>query len=110
MAAHPEDLTWTTSNEPIRFDLADDTDYPFMNDEQLITERDRQREQLGELTMHSSSSPAVDQLRSSIQREVDRMTEELRCRARSRHPSSYSRNDQLRSTRSLSWPPHKDQQ
>jgi hypothetical protein len=108
MSAHPEDLTWTQSPEPIRFNLSCDTDYTFTQDEQLMAERDRQRRQLDELTLHPGSSPAVDQLRASIEREVDRMTDELRRRARARHPSSRNMGTRLRSVRSLSWPPHAD--
>ena len=41
----------------------------FGND-QLIAERERQQSQLDELTLHPGSSPAVGQLRSSIESEV----------------------------------------
>jgi hypothetical protein len=105
MSAHPEHLSWTQSEAPIRVVLDADTDYTMFGDEQLMAERDRQRDQLDELTMHPGGSPAVDQLRSSIEREVGRMTDELRRRARSRHPSSRTLGNRLRSMRALSWPP-----
>lgn len=81
-------------------------DYSDVSDEYLLDERDRQQRQLDELTLHSYHSDAVDHLRQSIEREVQRMTGELRRRARSRHPSSRGMADRLRPLRSLSWPPH----
>ena len=109
MSAHPENPTWTQSSEPIQVNLDAETDYTTFGDEHLITERDRQRAQLDELTMHAGSSPVVNQLRASIEREVGRMTDELRRRARSRHPSSRGLGGRLRSIRSLSWPPRTGQ-
>jgi len=82
------------------------TDYTLFSDEQLDLERDRQQAQLDELMLHSGNSLAVSQLRSSIEREVERMTSELKRRARSRHPSSRGLSARLRPLRSLSWPPH----
>ena len=82
------------------------TDYSYLSDEQLAEERDRQQAQLDELKTHAGESAPVRQLRSSIDRDVKRMTDELRRRARSRHPSSRSLSDRLRPLRSLSWPPH----
>jgi hypothetical protein len=108
MSAHPQDLTWTQSAEPIQVVLDGDTDYTSFGDEELSAERDRQCQQLDELTLHPGSSPAVTQLRASIEREVGRMNEELKRRARSRHPSSRGMSGRLRSARSLSWPPHTD--
>jgi hypothetical protein len=108
MSAHPQDLTWTQSDEPIQVLLDGDSDYTSFGNEELSIERDRQRQQLDELTLHPDSSPAVTQLRASIEREVGRMEGELRRRARSRHPSSRGMTGRLRSVRSLSWPPHTD--
>jgi hypothetical protein len=108
MSAHPQDLTWTKSDEPIQVLLDGDIDYTSFGDEELSIERDRQRQQLDELTLHPGSSPAVSQLRASIEREVGRMEDEQRRRARSRHPSSRGVSGRLRSVRSLSWPPHTD--
>jgi hypothetical protein len=108
MSTHPQDLTWTQSTEPIQVLLDDDTDYTSFGDEELSGERDRQRQQLDELSLHPGSSPAVTQLRASIEREVGRMNDELKRRARSRHPSSRGMSSRLRSVRSVSWPPHTD--
>jgi hypothetical protein len=106
MSVHPDNLTWTQSDAPIRVVLDAETDYTGFDDEQLILERDRQRQQLDELNLHRGSSPAVAQLRDTLEREVDRMEEELHRRARSRHPSSRGLSLRLRSLRSLSWPPN----
>ena len=101
MSVHPDNLTWSRSDVPIRIDLNGDTDYSMFGDEQLRIERDRQSEQLQELVMSPGGSPAVAQLRQSLEREVERMTDELRRRARSRHPSSRSLSGRLRV-----WRPH----
>jgi hypothetical protein len=105
MSVHPDNLTWTQSDAPIRVILDGDTDYTRFDDEQLAIERDNQRHQLDELILHPTSSMAVLQLRDTLQREVDRMTDELTRRARSRHPSSRGIGSRFRSFRSLSWPP-----
>jgi hypothetical protein len=108
MSTHPKDLTWTQSSEPLQIDTGGVIDYTYFSDEQLLLERDRQRSQLDELVLHSGSSGAVEDLRASIDREVERMTDELRQRARSRHPSSRSMVSRIRPLRSLTWPPHAD--
>ncbi len=100
MSVHPDNLAWTQSEVPIRVVLDDDSDYSMYGNDQLIAERERQQSQLDELTMHPSSSPAVGQLRSSIESEVARITDELVRRARSRHPSSQRLGERLRSLRS----------
>ncbi len=102
MSLHPDNLTWTRSDVPIRIDLDDDTDYSMFDDDHLRAERDRQRQQLDELVLHPGGSPAVALLRQSLEGEIDRMTDELRRRARSRHPSSRSVGGRLRSWRPLS--------
>jgi hypothetical protein len=99
VSVHPDNLTWTQSEDPIRVVLDAENDYSMFDDDQLIAERDRQQNQLDELTMHPGSSPAVGQLRSSIESEVGRMTDELLRRARSRHPSSHRMGGRLRSLR-----------
>jgi len=99
MSVHPDNLTWTQSEVPIRVVLDAESDYTVFDNEQLITERDRQQNQLDELTLHPGSSPAVGQLRSSIESEVGRMNDELLRRARSRHPSSNRPGGRLRSLR-----------
>jgi hypothetical protein len=108
VSSHPRDLAWTKSGEPLLVEANGDTDYTFFSDEQLASERDRQQDQLDELTRHSGHSPAVSQLHDSIEREVGRMTAELKRRARLRHPSSRGNVGRLRPLRSLSWPPHSD--
>lgn len=65
-------------------------DYALDADEQLIAERDRLRIQSDELTMHPGASPGVSQVLVSIEQEIERITDELRQRARSRHPSAQS--------------------
>jgi len=99
MSVHPDNLAWTQSDVPIRVVIDAESDYTTFGDDQLIAERDRQKKQLDELTMHPSSSPAVGQLRSSIEGEVRRMSDELLRRARSRHPSSRRLGGRLRSLR-----------
>ncbi|MGO8871113.1 MAG: hypothetical protein ACLQPH_06870 [Acidimicrobiales bacterium] len=81
--------------------------YLLSTDEQLIVERDRQQHQLDELIRHPAGSACVMQLATSIERDVDRKTEELLRRARARHPSSRTLSARLR-FRSLPWPPSAD--
>jgi hypothetical protein len=102
MSVHPDGLAWSRSEDPIEVRLDGVPDFTHYSDERLHTERDSQIDQLRELTMHGS--PAVDALRASIEREVNYMTDELKRRARAKHPSSF-RADSLRPLRSLSWPP-----
>ncbi len=64
--------------------------YALHADDQLIAERDRLRTQSDELTMHSAGSPGVSQLLVGIEQEIERITDELLQRARSRHPSTRS--------------------
>ncbi len=64
--------------------------YRGLTDAQLLDERDRQRIQLDELARHPGGSPAISELRTSIGREVEQMTDELHRRARSRHPAARS--------------------
>ena len=101
MSVHPDNLTWSRSEVPIRIDLEGDTDYSMFGDDQLRLERDRQSQQLLELVLHPGGSPAVAQLHQSLEREVERMSDELRRRARSRHPSSRGLSGRLRL-----WRPH----
>ena len=77
MSTQPRDLAWTQSSEPLQVDADGVTDYSFFSDEQLAEERDRQQAQLDELKTHAGESAPVRQLRSSIDREVKRMTDEL---------------------------------
>ena len=72
--------------------------YALYADDQLTAERDRLRIQSDELTMQSAGSPGVSQILVGIEQEIDRITDELLQRARSRHPSA----------RSLGARPHRD--
>ena len=102
MSVHPEDLGPTQSSKSIQEVMGVGADFTMIGDEQLIIERERQRKQLDEMTMNPGSYPAVGQLLSGIEREVERMTDELIRRARSGHPASRSVRGRLRSMRSLS--------
>ncbi len=62
--------------------------YALYSDEQLLADRGRLRDQLDELTAHPGQTPGVAQLLVSIEQEIERITDELLQRARSRHPSS----------------------
>ena len=62
--------------------------YELLTDEQLIVERDRLRQQLNSLTMNPGSSPIISQILVNMEQEIERMTDELRQRAISLHPSS----------------------
>ncbi len=63
-------------------------DYSRYGEEQLLQERERRQKQLDELTLHPERSPATWSLLASIDAEIERITDELIRRARSRHPSS----------------------
>jgi hypothetical protein len=65
-------------------------DYALHADDQLIAERDRLRNQSDDLTMHPGGTPGVSQLLVTIEQEIERITDELILRARSRHPSARS--------------------
>jgi hypothetical protein len=76
--------------------------YRLFTNEQLIVERRRLRDQLDELTINPGKSGVVTQTLVNMEHELDRMTDELRQRAISRHPSSGM--SVLRRFRSMSWP------
>jgi hypothetical protein len=82
-----------------------DVSYRLFTDEQLIIERRRLVNQLDELTMNPGSSPVASQILVNMEREIERMTDELRQRALSQHPSSGGMSV-LRRFRSMSWPSH----
>ncbi len=67
------------------------TSFEMFNDEWLALKRDRRLQQLFDLAMHPIKSPVYLELMSSMQREIDGMTDELVRRARSRHPSARGR-------------------
>jgi len=104
MATRSDEPSRRQRGGPVRTRIDGATSYILFNDEQLVIERDRCQEQADELRRHPGRSPAVGQLLVSIEDEIDRMTDELLRRARSRHPSSRRLSSRLR-FRSLPWPP-----
>jgi hypothetical protein len=65
-------------------------DYARYSDDQLIAERERRQRQRDELVLHTDGEATVYTLLVSIDGEVERITDELMRRARSRHPSSFN--------------------
>jgi len=65
-------------------------DYALLAEDQLLAERDRLRIQSDELTTHPAASPGVSQRLVSIEEQIERISDELLQRARSRHPSARS--------------------
>jgi hypothetical protein len=63
-------------------------DFGGYSDDQLIVERDRRQRDLEELTLRRDHTSTSCARLVSLDREVDRLTDELIRRARSRHPSS----------------------
>jgi hypothetical protein len=96
MTSQPEEVAWTESEEPLRVRLDGKTDYTNFGDKQLLDERGAQQTQLDELVLHPGSSPAVLQLRASIEREIGYMSDELGRRGRSKDQSSGRTRSRLR--------------
>ncbi len=86
MHIRPDFLSRTRGLDPAGALEATD-DYGAYSDDRLHDERDRKQRQLDELTLHPDRS-AVCSLLVSIDGEIERITDELIRRARSRHPSS----------------------
>ena len=63
------------------------SDYRSMNEQQLVTTRDRRRRQLDELTRGADGSSLTGARRAALDAEVEQITDELIRRARQRHPS-----------------------
>lgn len=61
--------------------------YRLFTDKQLISERTRLRARLEDLTMNPGSSPAVGQVLVNMERDLERMTDEVGRRSIARHPS-----------------------
>ena len=99
----PVTATWTPPRDDRLADTGDVISYSLFADEQLINERDRLRVQLEELTMNPGSSPVASQILVNMEQEIEHMTDELRQRALSLHPSSGI--SLLRRFRSMPWPP-----
>lgn len=66
-----------------------DVDYRVYTDDQLIAERDHRQRRLEELTRRRDHTTAICSQLVTLDGEVERMTDELIRRARSRHPSSH---------------------
>ena len=66
-------------------------DFGRYSDDQLMAERERRQRQRSELSLHTDAEPAAHTALASIDREVERINDELIRRARSRHPSSFRR-------------------
>ena len=102
MGTQPDIPTGAQRARSRRTGTDSDVNYRLFTDEQLIVERGRLRDQLEELTMNPGSSPVASQILANMEQEVERMTDELRQRALSLHPSSGM--SLLRRFRSMSWP------
>ena len=101
----PGTATWTPPREDRLTNTSGVISSSLIGDEQLVSERDHLRDRLDELTKNPGSSPVASQILVNMEREIERMTDELRQRALSRHPSSGGMSV-LRRFRSMSWPSH----
>lgn len=94
MASHEISSSSQDPDRP-RMQVYGVTSFVAYSDEELILERDRRRKQMDELTMRRGASPSLIQLIVSIDREVERMTDELTRRATAKHPASRSLRTRL---------------
>ncbi len=78
----------TTPHGPKAGEVESVPNYSRYGEGQLVAERERRQKQLDELTLHTDRSAATGSLLASIDAEIERITDELVRRARSRHPSS----------------------
>jgi hypothetical protein len=81
MASHEKARSSQDDDHP-RMQVYGISSFVAYSDEELILERDRKREQLDELTLRPDASPSVIQLLVSIDREIERIMDELARRAR----------------------------
>ena len=88
MPIRPSFLTRVKDSDPSPTTVDATLDYGGYDDDELLAERDRQQRQLEELTLHPDHAAT---LLVSIDGAIERMTDELIRRARSRHPSSGGR-------------------
>jgi hypothetical protein len=88
MGVSPGSPTWQVGDRSLPTAVKEEANHTQLSDEQLISERDRLRSQLDELTENPGSSPVVGQMLVNIDQKIDRMTDELTRRALSRNPSS----------------------
>lgn len=68
---------WTQSEVPLRMRLDGSADFSGLTDQQLLEERQAQQHQLDELVVGPDSSPAVEQIQSTIQRELGDLSAEM---------------------------------
>ena len=90
MIIRPTYVAWAQSDDTHRNMLGRDGMYSQFDDDELAAERDLEMRQLDELMLHRSSSPAIRELMSSLDLEIELMTIELMRRSRSRHPAGGS--------------------
>jgi hypothetical protein len=88
MPIRPSFLTRAKDGDPSPTTADATPDYRAYDDDELLVERDRQQRRLEELTLHPDPGQANCSRLVGIDGEVERITDEMIRRARSRHPSS----------------------
>jgi hypothetical protein len=88
MRTRPEDQTWTRGPSSGRGTRTGCIGLSLLTDEELLVERDRRRLQRERLTRHPGTSPAVGRLFVSMDRDIERLTDELVRRVLVRRPWS----------------------
>jgi hypothetical protein len=99
MGVSPELVPSATPERPTSVTEAEEHDefsYTSLSDLGLILERDRLRTQLDELTVSPENSPVASQMLIDIDKQIDRITDELTHRALSRHPAFHGPNTRQR--------------
>jgi hypothetical protein len=89
MTIHPLSLIRTKAAHPSSTTAQDMLDYSRYSDDELMTERARRHRQLDELSLFAEGESDASALLVRLDEEVERITDELIRRARSRHPSSF---------------------
>ncbi len=89
MTIHPLSLIRNKTTRPTATTAQDVVDYSRYADDELIAERSRRQRQLDELTLYALGETDASALLVRLDEEVERITDELIRRARSRHPSSF---------------------
>ncbi len=77
------------TTRPTATTAQDMLEYSRYTDDELIAERARRQRQLDELTLFAEGQSDASTLLVRLDEEVERITDELIRRARSRHPSSF---------------------
>jgi hypothetical protein len=90
MTIHSLSLIGDTSVDTASGSVDTAVDYSGYSDDQLIAERERRVHRHLQPVLHTAPSSA-DESSLTVEDDVDRITEELIRRARSRHPSSLGR-------------------